>query len=66
MGGVCGMHGRDVKAHRILVKKHEGRKYFIDVRTDRTVILQLILEDWGMRMWIGFIWLRLGSNGGLL
>jgi hypothetical protein len=30
------------------------------------IILKWILEKWGWRMWISFIWLRIGARGGLL
>jgi hypothetical protein len=30
------------------------------------IILRLVLENWGMTVWTGFIWLRIGTSGGLL
>jgi hypothetical protein len=30
------------------------------------IILKSILEKWGWRMWIGFIWHRIGIGGWLL
>jgi len=33
---------------------------------DRTIILEWILERQDEKLWIGSIWLRLGTSGGLL
>jgi hypothetical protein len=33
---------------------------------DRRIILKLILGKYGRRVWIGFIWLGIGTGGGLL
>jgi hypothetical protein len=30
------------------------------------VVLTWILKEWGVRMWIGFIRFRTGTNGGLI
>jgi hypothetical protein len=33
---------------------------------DGRVILKQILKKWDMRIWIGFVWLRMGTSGGFL
>jgi len=30
------------------------------------IILEWILGKWGGKVWTGFVWLRIGTNGGLL
>jgi hypothetical protein len=42
-----------------------GRGHLEDLGVDGRTILKMILRKSGERMWIGFIWLRIG-NGGLL
>jgi hypothetical protein len=32
----------------------------------RRIMLKLILEKWDGVLWLGLIWLRIGSSGGLL
>jgi hypothetical protein len=33
---------------------------------DEKVILKWILEKWGLRVWIGLLWLTMGTDVGLL
>jgi hypothetical protein len=49
-------------AYKILVGKPEGKRLFIRPRRRWQVISELILEKWGWRVWIGFIWLRAGTG----
>jgi hypothetical protein len=44
----------------------EAKKYLEDLGINGRIILKLILGKHGWRVWIGFIWLRIGTNGGLL
>jgi hypothetical protein len=37
-----------------------------DLDVDGRIILQLIFKKWTGRAWTGFIWLRIGTGGGLL
>jgi hypothetical protein len=55
MGGALTHMGDMSNAYRILDGKREGR-----------VILKWILKKCGVRVWIGFMWLRIGTGGGLL
>jgi hypothetical protein len=44
----------------------KGRDHLEDLGVDETVILKWILRKYGGKVWIGFIWLRVGISGGLL
>jgi hypothetical protein len=44
----------------------KGRDHLVDIGVDRRFLLKWILKKQGARMWTGFIWLRIGSSGGLL
>jgi len=37
-----------------------------DLGADRSILLKWIVEKGGVRVWIEFIWLRIGTSGGLL
>jgi hypothetical protein len=65
MGGACGMHGEVRGAYNILVGRPEGRRP-LDLGVDGRTTLRWLLGKLGLGMWIGFIWLRTGTGGGLL
>jgi hypothetical protein len=51
--------------HTEFVRKPEGKK--LPWRhIDLGIILKWILEKWGVRMWTGFILLKIGYSGRLL
>jgi len=65
MGGACSTH--DMRnAYKILVGKHEGKRPLGRICVDGRIILEWILRKLGGKGWTGFIWLRIGTNGGLL
>jgi hypothetical protein len=49
-------------SNRFLVGKAEGKRPGVDGR----IILKCILEKQYMKLWIGFVWLRIGTGGGML
>jgi hypothetical protein len=53
-------------AYKILVGKHEGKRPLGRICVDGRIILEWILRKLGGKGWTGFIWLRIGTNGGLL
>jgi len=53
-------------AYKFLVGKLEGKRPLGRPREKREIILQLILEKQWAKVWVGFIWLRIGTSGGLL
>jgi hypothetical protein len=40
------------------------RDYLKDRGVDLRIILKLILKEWGMTLWTGFFWLRIGTSDG--
>jgi hypothetical protein len=48
---------------RVKLEKPKGRGHLGDLGVNDGIILKLILKT-GFRTWAGFIWLRIGSNGG--
>jgi hypothetical protein len=37
-----------------------------DLGSDGRIILEWILEEQGVKLWTGCIWIRIGTSGGLL
>jgi hypothetical protein len=44
----------------------KGRDHLGDTDIDRMMIIKLILKKYGVRVWTGFMWLRLGFGSRLL
>jgi hypothetical protein len=44
----------------------KGRNHSEDLGEDVRIILKPIFERWSLRLWTGFIWLKMWSNGELL
>jgi hypothetical protein len=44
----------------------KGRDYLENLGTDKRKILEWMLGKYGGKVWTGFIWLRIGTSGGLL
>jgi hypothetical protein len=64
MGGHVARMGEKRNAYRILVRKPEGKRPLRRPRRRRVDILKWILEKQDVMLWIGLIWLRIGTNGG--
>jgi hypothetical protein len=60
--------GEKRNAYRILVGKPEGKRPLRRPRRRWRTILKWILREigWDGVDWIGLIWLRIGTSGGLL
>jgi hypothetical protein len=67
MGRACSTNGGGEKrnAYRILVRKPEEKRPLGRPRRGWT-ILKWILERYDGMVWIGLIWPRIGTSGGLL
>jgi hypothetical protein len=44
----------------------KGRDHLEDLSIDGRIILERILGKYDGNIWTGFIWLRIGTSGGLL
>jgi hypothetical protein len=53
-------------AYNILVGRPEGRRPQEDLGVDGRIALRWVLGEQGLGMWIGFVWLRIGTGCGLL
>jgi hypothetical protein len=51
---------------RALVGKPEGENHLEDPDVDGRIILRWIFRKWGVELWTGSSWLRIGSGGGQL
>jgi hypothetical protein len=49
-----------------LVAKPESKSFLVDLSVDGRIILKCIVKKYGVKMWTGFIWIRIKSSGGLL
>jgi len=52
--------------YRVLVGKTEGKSHLGDPSVDGKIILRWIFRKWDEVVWVGFIWLRIGTGGGHL
>jgi hypothetical protein len=64
MGGACS--GQGGGEHKILVGRPEGKRSLGRPDIGGRTILKWILRNYGWSVQIGFIWLRIGTGGGLL
>jgi len=53
-------------AYRGLVGRLRERDHFEDLGVDGRTIGKWIFKKWDRETWIGLIWLRIGTGGGLL
>ena len=67
MGGACRIYGGREGVYiwfrwgNLMERDHLG-----DLGIDERIILKLIFNKSDRRVWIGLIWLRIGTGGGLL
>jgi hypothetical protein len=68
MGRVCSTHGEKRNVYRILVGKPEGRRPLGRPRRRWVDNIKIDLREtgWDGMVWTGSIWLRIGTDGGLL
>ena len=52
--------------HRVLMGKPEGKRSLGDRDLDGWIILKLILGRWDVILEIGWLLLKIGTNGGLM
>jgi hypothetical protein len=67
MGEACSKHGEGRGAYRILVGRTKGRNHLEDPGIDGRIILKWTFKKWEEGVeWTGLIWLRIGTDGGIL
>jgi hypothetical protein len=66
MGEAYNTHGEDKKRIQNFGRKNKGGDHAQDLGEDGRLIVKLILQKQGGRLWNGFIWLRIGTIAGLL
>jgi hypothetical protein len=52
--------------YKVLVRKPEEIDHLEDVGVDGRMILKSILKKSFARSWIGLVWFRIGTSGGLM
>jgi hypothetical protein len=67
MGGACSAYGGGER----LIQRFGGqnlreRNHLGDSSVDGKIILRWIFRKWGVRVWTGWSWLRIGTGGGHL
>jgi hypothetical protein len=53
-------------AYKILLGKPEGKRPYGKLRLIWEDNIKIDIWEIGLRVWIGFIWLRIGTDGGRL
>jgi hypothetical protein len=67
MGDSCSTHWRDEKSvQKFWSENLKVRDQSEDLHVDGRIILEWILVKYIGKVWTGFIWLRIGTSGGLL
>ena len=54
------------KAYSVLVNNPERKMTLEDLRMGGRLILKFVVKGKDGREWTGFIWLKMGTSGGLL
>jgi hypothetical protein len=58
--------GEIKSAYRILVGRSEGRQSRVRPRSVWEYNIKMYLQEVGWGKWIGLIWFRIGTTGGML
>ena len=66
VGGACSTYGEKRVAYRVLVGKPEERDHLEDPGVDERIILRWIFRKWDVGAGTGWIWRRVGTEGGYL
>jgi hypothetical protein len=64
MGGACSTNGEKRNAYRILVRKTDAKRPLGGPSRRWVDNIKMDIREIGW-MWIGLIWLRIGTSGGL-
>jgi len=66
MGGACGMYGTVEKCIKYFHQKTWRKRPLRRPRHRWEYNIRMDLNEIGWKLWTGFIWLRIGTNGKLL
>jgi hypothetical protein len=66
MGGTCSTQNRCEKRAQNICRNTQRADHSKDLGVEYKIKLERILWKQGEKVWTGFIWLRRGTNGGLL
>jgi len=66
MGGACGTYGREESGYRVMIEKPEKKKPLGRPRCKWEDNIKTDLQEVRWGAWTGFIWLSVGTGGGLL
>jgi hypothetical protein len=66
MRGACGTQVEIRNMYEILVEKSEGKRPLARPRRRGNDNIRMNLGKDDRKVWAGFIWLRIGTNGGTL
>jgi hypothetical protein len=66
MGGTCSTYGGSRGVYGILVGKPEGKRPLARLRRRWENNIKADLQEVRGEAWTGLIWLRIGTDGGLL
>ena len=66
MGGACREYGERRGIYRVLVGEPEGKRPLGRPRRRWEELIRRIFRKWDVGVWIGTIWLRIGTGGGKL
>jgi len=62
MGRVCSTYGMRY-GYKIFVEKNlKGKDLLDDLDVDGNIILEWVLGKWSGKLWIGFMWFRIGTK----
>jgi hypothetical protein len=62
MGRTCGTHGGDKNCVQNFIETPEVKNHLAGISVIGRTVLKWILKGCGVRVWIGFIWRRIGSD----
>jgi hypothetical protein len=66
VAGTRGTHGERIGVYRILVGTPERKRTLGRPRHRWKDEIRMYIREIGWKVWTGFVWLRVGSSGGLL
>jgi hypothetical protein len=62
----CSTHGEMKYAYKMLIEKHENKRSLRRHSHRWKLVLRWFLRKYIVRVWIGLVWLRVGTSGGFV